>query len=75
MVKEDAGTALGMSVWDVQTVPRHPCRWRGTERDAGSTIDKLVEVLVSQRLRNPTESVPITPRRLRWRIPRAVGAE
>lgn len=60
MVKEDAGTALGMSVWDVKTVPGHPCRWRGTERDVGWTVDELVQALVSQRLRNPTEPVPIT---------------
>ena len=60
MVKEGAGTALGMSVWDVKTVPGHPCRWRGTERDAGSTVGELVRVLVSQGMRDPTEPAPVT---------------
>ena len=75
MVKEDAGTALGMSVWDVKTVPGHPCRWRGTERDVGSTVDELVQALVSQRLRNPTEPVPITLAGYEGAYLRAVGAK
>lgn len=59
MVK-DGPEALGMSVWDVGGVPRHPCRWKGTETDAGSTVDDLVGLLASQPLRGGPEPIPVT---------------
>ena len=41
-VKDGAGV-LGMSVWDVAQVPRHPCHWKGTMSEVGprSTISSM----------------------------------
>ena len=52
--------ALGLSVWDVGEVPRHPCRWQGTETESGPTVDDLVEVLTSQRLRDASAPSEVT---------------
>jgi hypothetical protein len=53
-IVKEGPDALGLSVWDVGEVPRHPCRWQGTETEPGPTVDDLVEVLTSQRLRDAT---------------------
>ena len=59
IVKEEPD-ALGLSVWDVGDVPRHPCRWQGTETEPGQTVDDLAEVLTSQRLRDATAPSEVT---------------
>jgi hypothetical protein len=59
MVRDGPGV-LGMSVWDVRTVPAHPCEWKGTEVDAGSTVEELVDALGSQALRDASASTDVT---------------
>ena len=59
VIKTGSGI-LGMSVWDVGKVPRHPCHWRGRLYDPGPTVDDLVEALVSQPLRNATTPTDVT---------------
>lgn len=59
-IVEEGRDALGMSVWDVGEVPRHPCHWRGTETTPGSSVGDLVEALTSQRLRNATAPTDVT---------------
>src|SRR5438874_1072233 len=33
---------IGLSVWDVVTVPTDPCRWQSTMTTPGPTVDDLV---------------------------------
>ncbi len=73
VVKSGSGI-LGMSVWDVGKVPRHPCHWRGRLYDPGPTVDELVEALASQPLRNSTTPTDVTlggyrGRYLEWSVP------
>lgn len=51
---------LGVSVWDVGRVPRDPCHWRGTFDDPGPTVEDLVELLSSQRMRDATTPTDVT---------------
>ena len=65
---------LGVSVWDVGEVPRHPCRWKGTETTPGPTVDDLVAALTSQRLRDPSVPTDVMlaghqGRYLEWSVP------
>ena len=59
-VVKDAGPVLGVSVWDVGEVPRHPCHWEGNSFDPGPTVENLVDALVAQKLRNATEPIPVS---------------
>lgn len=73
MIKEGPFT-LGMSVWDVDRVPMHPCRWKGTEVEPGPTVDDLVETLLAQRLRDPSAPTDVTlagyeGRYFEWSVP------
>ena len=73
VIKTGSGI-LGMSVWDVGKVPRHPCHWRGRLYDPGPTVDDLVEALARQPLRNATKPTDVTlagyrGRYLEWSVP------
>ncbi|MEO8424357.1 MAG: hypothetical protein ABI595_10690 [Actinomycetota bacterium] len=73
VVKSGSGV-LGMSVWDVGEVPRHPCHWRGRLYDPGPTVDDLVKALARQPLRNSTTPTDVTlggyrGRYLEWSVP------
>jgi hypothetical protein len=73
VVKPGPGV-LGLSVWDVGTVPRDPCHWQGQLRDPGPTVDDLVEALTTQRLRHAMEPTDVTlggyqGRYLEWSVP------
>lgn len=59
-VVKDVPGVLGLSVWDVGSVPAHPCEWRGTETPAGTSVSDLVDLLVAQPLRDATEAVDVT---------------
>ena len=68
------GPLLGLSVWDVGEVPRHPCHWQATLTDPGPTVDDLVAALTTQRLRHATEPTDVTldgyhGRHLEWSVP------
>jgi hypothetical protein len=51
---------IGLSVWDVGQVPRHPCNWSENLRDPGPTVDDLVGALATQRLREATEPIDVS---------------
>ena len=51
---------MGVSVWDVGEVPRHPCRWKDSLSRPGPTVDDLVEAFTAQRLRDASTPTDIT---------------
>ncbi len=51
---------IGLSVWDVVTVPTDPCRWQSTMTTPGPTVDDLVQALVAQKTRNATTPTAVT---------------
>ena len=64
----------GIGVWMVGDVPTDPCHWRGTFVTPGPTVDDLVDVLVTQRLRNASTPVDVTlagysGKYLEWSVP------
>jgi hypothetical protein len=54
------GPVLGLSVWDVGRIPRDPCKWQSTLRDAGPGVEALVAAIVAQKGRNATAPVKVT---------------
>jgi len=50
----DPKYVIGLSVWDVGQVYRHPCHWLVGKFDPGPTVDDLVSALVAQPLRKAT---------------------
>jgi hypothetical protein len=74
VVKDTAPGVTGISVWDVGTVPRDPCHWRGQLYDPGPTVDDLAEALAAQPLRNASTPTDVTlggyrGRYLEWSVP------
>ena len=59
-IVKSGADVVGMSVWDVAQVPRHPCHWKRTMSTVGPSVDDLVDALSSQQLRDPTEPTDIT---------------
>jgi hypothetical protein len=73
-VVKNGAPVLGLSVWDVGTVSRDPCHWRGNAYDPGPTVDDLVDALTAQRLRHATTPTDVTlagypGRYLEWSVP------
>jgi hypothetical protein len=54
---EEAGTAMSVSVWLVQSVYRDPCRWRGALLEVGPTAGELADALAAQPTRRARQSV------------------
>lgn len=65
---------LGLSVWDVDRVYKHPCRWMGQDVDPGPSVDDLVAALSAQPLRSASRPMTITlagyrGQYLEWSVP------
>jgi hypothetical protein len=65
---------VGLSVWDVARVYKHPCRWMGQDVDSGPSVDDLVAALAVQPLRNASRPINVTlagysGRYLEWSVP------
>lgn len=73
-IVSEAGSALGISVWDVGQVPSDPCHPIKTLADPGPSVDDLVDALVAQKTRNATKPVDVTiaghpATFLQWSVP------
>jgi hypothetical protein len=73
-VVKNGAAVIGLSVWDVDQVPRDPCHWRAQMQDPGPTVDDLVRALVAQATRAATKPVDVTlaghaGQYLEWSVP------
>ena len=67
-------TVAGLSVWIVGQIPSDPCHWKGTFATPGPTVDDHVELLLAQRLRDPSAPVDVmldgyAGKFLEWSVP------
>lgn len=53
-------SVMGVSVWEVDRVPRDPCRWKAQLDRPGPTVDDLVQALVAQKTRNASTPTAVT---------------
>ena len=53
-------SVMGVSVWEVDRVPRDPCNWKDQLERPGPTVDDLVDAFVAQRTRNASTPTAVT---------------
>lgn len=65
---------VAVQFWDVGDIYEHPCQWKGTLIDPGSSVDELANALAARPMRNASKPVDVTldgyhGKFLEWSVP------